>query len=140
GFQLFLKNNPLASGHSRLIFLGGKNHYSLLLNKKKEEISQMYVSEDYVPHQRVLNMQAHASVNVILEAKSTISPFLPGKFPHCIQANKPVLLLGPYYSESRRLLGDSYKYWTEIDRAEEVASHLEELYLNWKKGVVPTVL
>ena len=133
GFQLFLHNNPEARANSRLIFLGGKNHYSDLLVKIRSEVAQMYVSEDYMPHPQVINMQIHASVNVILEAKSTISPFLPGKFPHCIQADKPILLLGPYYSESRRLLGDTYKYWTEIDKAEEIANLIANLYMNWKK-------
>src|SRR5690606_23166021 len=98
GFKVFIKSNPEARKKAKLIFLGGRNYYSELLFKEKNEVSQIFVSEDYVRHQQVLTMQLHASVNVILEAKSTISPFLPGKFPHCVLADKPILLLGPYFS------------------------------------------
>ena len=136
GFHLFLHNNPEARENARLIFLGGKNHYSDFLEKIRNEVPEIYVSEDYVPHQQVINMQLHASLNFILEAKSTISPFLPGKFPHCVQAEKPILLLGPYYSESKRLLSDEYKYWTEIDRVEVIAGLIKNLYLKWKMGVI----
>ena len=81
----------------------------------------------------VQNIQKKSSVNIILETKSTISPFLPGKFPHCVNADKPILLLGPYNSESRRLLGEDYKFWAEIDEIDKIAGHIENLYLQWKK-------
>ena len=83
------------------------------------------------PLDEVNNVQREASVNIILEAKSEISPFLPGKFPHCVAADKPILLLGPYYSESRRLLGEDYRYWTEINEVEKIAGMIEELYQIW---------
>lgn len=139
GFLLFLKKNPQAKENSKLIFLGGENHYSNYLKTKENEVSQIFVSEDYVPHRDVLNLQIYTSVNVILEAKSEISPFLPGKFPHCVLADKPILLLGPYYSESKRLLGEEYKYWTEIDKTDKIASLLEKIYHNWCKGEHPSL-
>jgi hypothetical protein len=134
GFLLFLEKNPQAIENSKLIFLGGKNHYSKYLKTKEYEVSQIFVSEDYVAHRDVLNLQIHTSVNVILEAKSEISPFLPGKFPHCVLADKPILLLGPYYSESKRLLGKNFRYWTEADSIDTIAGLLENLYQSWSKG------
>jgi len=80
-------------------------------------------------------VQKSASVNVILEAKSEISPFLPGKFPYCVAAGKPIILLGPWYSESRRLLGENHPYLAEIDEVEKIADHLENLFRQWKKNV-----
>jgi len=78
-------------------------------------------------------MQYKTSVNVVLEAKGPFSPFLPGKIPHCIKANTPILLLGPYKSETKRLLGDAYPYWSEIDDVLMIKKHLQHLYTLWKK-------
>jgi len=132
GFQKFLKANMGAKKDARLIFLGGANHYSSELSKYEREIPQIKVSPDYVPFKMVQTIQKRSSVNIILEAKSTISPFLPGKFPHCVIADKPILLLGPYHSESKRLVGEAYPYWAEIDEVDKIAGHLENLYLRWK--------
>lgn len=134
GFSKFLKMNPEAEMDSQLIFLGGQNHYSTFLLEWKTKIPQVFVSEDYVPFKQVQTLQRLSAVNIILEAKSEISPFLPGKFPHCVISNKPILLLGPYYSESRRLLGDDYSYWAEIDEVDEISSIITNLYFQWKKN------
>ncbi|WP_035716645.1 UDP-glycosyltransferase [Christiangramia echinicola] len=131
-FNEFLGDIPEAKNDARLIFLGGRNYYTNELNNFSRENPQIYVSEDYVPYTKVSVMQDHASVNIILETKAEISPFLPGKFPHCIMANKPILLLGPYRSESRRLLGDDYEYWSEIDDVESIKNKIIDLYKNWK--------
>jgi hypothetical protein len=79
-------------------------------------------------------MQQDASINVILEAKSEISPFLPGKFPHCVAADKPIVLIGPYYSESKRLLGEDYLYSHNFTNIEKIAESFSKLYLQWKKN------
>ncbi|CAM4152537.1 glycosyltransferase family 4 protein [Gillisia hiemivivida] len=132
GFQKFLKENPSAKRHARLIFLGGANHYSSELSEYEREIYQFKVSTDYLPFKMVQKIQKRSSVNVILEAKSTISPFLPGKFPHCVSANKPILILGPGYSECRRLLGEDYIYWAEIDEVDKIARLIDNFYCQWK--------
>jgi len=130
-FLLFLENFPEARSFSKLIFLGGNN--KRLLNEETKNIDNIYVSREYVSFEQVFNMQLHAAVNIILEAKADISPFLPGKFPHCVQADKPILLLGPPKSEARRLLGESYEYWAEIDDLDGISKSIENLYLHWRK-------
>jgi len=132
GFIKFIKLNPEAERESQLLFLGGQNHYSSMLLEYQAKIPQFYVSEGSVPFKEVQTLQNLCSVNVILEAKSEISPFLPGKFPHCILANKPILLLGPNKSESRRLLGDDYLYCAEIDEVDKIAINIAKLYGQWK--------
>lgn len=132
GFKLFLLNCPEATNEARLIFVGSKNHYTALLENYSDKISQLYISEDYVPFLEVFKMQKMAAVNVILEAKGTLSPFLPGKFPHCVAANKPILLLGPYYSECKRIVGDEYSFTSTIDDEKEISKHIERLYKTWK--------
>ena len=79
-------------------------------------------------------MQQRAAVNIILEAKAESSPFLPGKFPHCVQADKPILLLGPPKSEARRLLGETWPYWAEIDDLDAITKSITTLYFQWEKS------
>ncbi|WP_265164023.1 UDP-glycosyltransferase [Salinimicrobium tongyeongense] len=136
GFQCFLQNFPEAKQNARLIFIGGKNHYSQLLREVIQKHSEVYVIEERIPYDLVASIQNLSSVNVILEAKSDLSPFLPGKFPHCVAANRPILLLGPPVSESRRLLGSGYPFWEEINRSNKIALLIEQLYDQWKKRSV----
>ena len=56
---------------------------------------------------------------------------MPGKFPHCIQAEKPILLLGPDRSESKRLLGEDYPYWSEANNVEKIKDLIQKLYAQW---------
>ena len=132
GFKLFLNNNPEAKTETQLLLLGKKAYFETYLKIKQKEIPQLYLSSGYVSYSEVQSMQQHTSVNVILEAKSEISPFLPGKFPHCVSANKPILYLGPKLSETLRLLGKDYKFVAEIDEATHIANHIETMYNNWK--------
>lgn len=128
-FELFLEENPKAKQHSNLYFIGGSSIYDDYI--KEKQLPQLYLSDRYLPFEEVLYIQQNASVNIVLEAKGPISPFLPGKFPHCIQANRPILLLGPYYSESKRLLGEKYPYWSEINDVNSIKNKIEIIYQNW---------
>jgi len=139
-FTKFLEEVPEAAENSQLLFIGKKSKYTREFEEIKKEISQFYSSDDYLPFRQVQAIQKNATVNVILEAKGPISPFLPGKFPHCVQAGKPILLLGPYYSESRRLLGEEYPWWSEIDDVEKITENIKTLYQIWlKKEIISRV-
>ena len=133
-FELFLNKNPEAKPFSQLLLIGPKSYFKEYLDHKQKQISQLYLSSGYVKYSDVELMQELASVNVILEAKSEISPFLPGKFPHCVKANRPILYLGPKQSETLRLLGTNYPFLSEIDDSDTIAKHIEELYNNWKNN------
>lgn len=128
-YLMFLKEFPEAEQNSRLIFLGGNNERVIAGSRKYKNI---LASKKYVSFDQVFKMQQKASVNIILEARSEISPFLPGKFPHCVSADKPILLLGPEKSEVRRLLGLDYPYWSEITDAIRISKLIGELYTSWK--------
>ncbi|MGY5354054.1 UDP-glycosyltransferase [Wenyingzhuangia sp. IMCC45467] len=131
GFRLFLKKNIEAKENSKLLLLGNADYYKNELLSKIDE--NIYWSQGNVSFNEVNVVQNNVSVNIILESKAEISPFLPGKFPNCVNANKPILLLGPYYSESKRLLGEDYSYLTEVDDVEKISELIEKLYLNWVK-------
>ncbi len=132
GFKLFLQRNPKAANQSRLLFIGATQYFAEYLCRQEQQHDSIKVIAENRPMEEVNKVQREASVNIILEAKSEISPFLPGKFPNCVAADKPILLLGPYYSETRRLFGEDYKYWAEIDEVENIAGIIEGLYQIWR--------
>lgn len=134
GYERFLNNIPEAKTNSQLLLLGNHEYHQSFLENKINKIQQLYVSKGYVRYEEVQQLQQATAINVILEAKAEISPFLPGKFPHCIQAGKPILHLGPALSETLRLLGKRYPYSAEIDDEKGIAGILETLYKNWKKN------
>lgn len=133
GLQLFLKNNPKARNEVRLLLLGPSSNFSQMLDTYQKSMPELYVQDGTIPFGEVYAVQKNASVNIILEAKSEISPFLPAKFPHCVAANKMILSLAPFYSETRRLLGNDYEYWSEVDDIQKIADIIEKLFYLWKK-------
>jgi hypothetical protein len=134
GFKLFLLQNPEAGKEARLYLLGNATDHAEMLEDYKKKSPEICIFNGSIPFDEVFLLQMNASVNVILEAKSEISPFLPAKFPHCVAANTTILSLAPYYSETRRLLGKDYPYWSEQDDVNKIASHLEKLYQLWKQN------
>ncbi len=134
GFKLFLEHNLEAKKEAMLLLLGPASYHTQMLEEYQENSPEIYVFNDSVTFDEVYLLQKKVSVNIILESKSEISPFLPAKFPHCVEANKMILLLGPYYSETRRLLGDDYEYWAEVDDVEKTAELIQKLYVLWKQS------
>ena len=129
-FKDFLKENPEAVANAELILLGNASYHKDELQNYQEAIENLQV-RDYESFDIVQNLQKKVSVNIILESVAEVSPFLPGKFPHCIQAEKPILLLGPDRSESKRLLGEDYPYWSEANNVEKIKDLIQKLYAQW---------
>ena len=138
GFLMFLERNPNAKSDANLWLIGPTDHVELLNNYAKN--TNIHIENKSVAFDTVYHLQTAASVNVILESKSEISPFLPAKFPHCVAANKPILSLSPFYSETRRLLGNDYAFWCEVDDQTQIAIHIEKLYAIWKNNPENMVL
>lgn len=134
GFKKFVQRNPAAN--AQLIHVGPTSHYNAYLEHEAKRHKCIRVYCENRPFNEVSWLQRNASVNVIVEAKADFSPFLPGKFPHCIASGKPLLLLGPPKSEVRRLLGEKYPFWAEIDDADRIANLFEELYEKWSAGKI----
>jgi len=132
GFELFLKNNPEAKEHAKLLLLGNASYHENLINNYANSLPQLYTNLTNIPFKEVFWLQKQVAVNIILEADSEISPFLPGKFPHCVTANKPILHLGPIHSETKRLLGENYPYWSKINDVNSISKILKMLYETWK--------
>lgn len=132
-YKKFLKACPEAKTDSALLFLGKPGAFKEILKREQKNLPQLYASSDYVPFEQVYQMQQKTTVNIILEAQSEISPFLPGKFAHCVAANKPIFLIGPYYSECKRLLGNDYPYSFEFKEIDKIAQAMAEVYTAWRE-------
>lgn len=133
GFQMFLARNPHGKSNARLFLIGPAQSHEKELKKYASEIPELRVLTSSLKFEHALYLQKEATVNVILESKSEISPFLPGKFPHCVIVDKPILLLSPLYSETRRLLGKDYPYAAESNDVESIAEIFELLYSRWEQ-------
>lgn len=134
GFQKFLENNPEAKQHARLLLLGSASYHNTFLKACEAETPELFLKLFNVPFKEVYWLQKLVCVNVILEANAEISPFLPGKFPHCVSANKPILHLGPENSETKRLLGKDYAYHTTATDSNNIANCITVLYNLWLKN------
>jgi hypothetical protein len=132
GFRLFLERNPIAKEEVRLLLIGPSSHFSKIIQIYQREIPELIVKNENVNFNEVYQVQKQATVNIILEAKSEISPFLPAKFVHCVESNKMILSLAPSKCEVRRLLGEDYPYWSEVDDIESIAVIVEKMYFIWK--------
>ncbi|MFV8373867.1 UDP-glycosyltransferase [Flavobacterium sp. LB1P71] len=134
GLKLFFAKCPEAKNEVRLLLIGSCAGYSQMVSDYQKDIPEFFVHDGIIPFDVVYNIQKNATVNVIIEAKSEISPFLPAKFPHCVAANKMILSLAPYLSEVKRLLGVDYEYWSEVDDEIKISKLIEQLYHLWKKN------
>lgn len=128
-FLLFLEKNPEATAIAKLIFIGPYSQHDLLLGKYKNHAN--IIVRNTLDYNSVKLLEGKASVNIILEAVSEISPFLPGKFPNLVVANRPILVLSPNYSEVKRLLGDDYPFWSEADNISEIQKLIEKLFFDY---------
>lgn len=133
-FVKFLSMHPDAINDAALIFIGPLQTNDTVINKYKADCENISFVNKQVAFKEILKLQNQAQVNVILESVAEISPFLPGKFPHCVAADKPILLLCPYYSESKRLLGEKYPYWAEANDVDKIAAIILELFLSFKES------
>jgi len=131
-FLNFLENNPTSKQDAKLYFVG--NYF------KHKEFLQQYINHpnivihSYIEYALIQSLEKEAAVNIILEAVSEISPFLPGKFPNCVKVDKPILLIGPYYSEVKRLLGNNYPFWAEANNVEKIEEKITQLFHAWKQN------
>ncbi len=117
---------------SQLTLIGSGDIFKNTLDKAVKQYKNIRNIEQKMPFDKVLALQKRADVHVILEAKSAVSPFLPGKVAHALWGNNVMLLLGPYYSETRRLLGEEYPYWSENDNAAAIKTNLKTLFKKWQ--------
>ncbi len=131
GYKLFLKQNPVAEINSQLTLIGHTDPIFENLVKREQTNNTINFINSNMDFDTVFELQTKTSVNVILEANAENSPFLPAKFAHYIAANKKILCLSPQKSETKRLLGDEYEFWSTPIDVIKIAKLIENLYLLW---------
>ncbi len=132
GFKSFLDTNSEAETEVELMLIGPASYHKTVLEEYNNSIPQLYLRAQNVPFKEIQYLQKRVNVNIILESESEISPFLPGKFPHCVFANKAILAIGPKHSETERLLGEDYEFHAEAHEDKMIANKIEKLYNKWK--------
>lgn len=138
GYIKFLNENPTAKDESQLILAGSHSYYKHFLNKMNKLPSITITNS--IPYSEAVYLQNNASVNIILEGYGEFSPFLPGKFPQCVKANKIILALTPKISELRDLLGEDYFFKTEPLDSDKIAQLISVLYKYWKSDKAQLML
>ena len=131
-FVAFLSKRPTASQEAQLLFLGPADYHEPQFSEHCAQEINIHKSDGYVPYSEVNYLQNNVTVNVIIEADAEESPFLPGKFPHCVAADAPILLLSPSTSESSRLLGTDYPFTCRPSDVKAITNSLVKLYDQWK--------
>lgn len=117
---------------SRLILIGNNTYYKKWIENEIKGVDEILNISNNIFFNVVNELQHQVSVNVILEANTEINPFLPGKFPHCVKANKSILALTSKNSELIRLLGNDYEYWANPDDIQKIKTILTQLFVKWE--------
>ncbi len=135
-FQKFIDHgDEEIKNNSRLFLIGSSDFHVETIQKFSKQTSQIINYNKNIPFIETVSLQHKAAVNIILEAKSEISPFLPGKFPHCVMANRPIFVIGPGLSETNRLLGDKHQLKARVDDEEMIFQIIQLAYKEWKMGI-----
>jgi hypothetical protein len=79
-----------------------------------------------------LKIQQNADVLLLLEAVSSVSPFMPGKLADYFIARKPIFALTPKASETTRLLGENYPLLAENGNINQILNTLRLIYSAFK--------
>ncbi|RXG13762.1 hypothetical protein DSM03_106100 [Leeuwenhoekiella aestuarii] len=135
-WNLFLAQYSEAQTHAKLLLIGPGAYHEPKLSKVCNEVEAIYRYTGSMVYEQVRWLEQHSAVTIVLEAAAEVSPFLPAKFPNLVQANNPILHLGPKHSEVRRLLGENYSFVAEADDVNLITFRLEELYHQWKNNTV----
>lgn len=132
GFIKFLDENPEHRENSTLTIVGKiARENKEILNFTQENIR---IIDKRVSYARSMELIREANCLLLIEAKSILSPFLPGKFSDYVIAEKPILVLSPRHSEVMRLLGDHYPYWYELNDEDNIYTHIKSLWMNWRSN------
>ncbi len=91
---------------------GGLGDFSTQIDNFKNTFPNNLKTLNQVQFKVAFAMQYFADFNIVIESDAYISPFLPGKLPHLIKANKPIIHIGPELSEIARLMSKEEHFLT----------------------------
>lgn len=110
-----------------------KEHKLLI---QKTNISNIIFNETRVSYKKSTELMAQADANLVIEAISDFSPFLPGKVADIGYSGKPIIALTPQKSEVNRVLGNNYPYTSTLDNVKQIKNILLNFYYNYKANKI----
>lgn len=129
----------LLSNHQNLFenvhftFIGGiaKEHQNIIIeNKFKDSIS--FINQR-ISYAKSIELIKQSDAIFVIEAISSFSPFMPGKIADIVYHEKPIIALCPKNSETMRLLGIDYPYFSELDNVAKIENMLLNFINNFEK-------
>lgn len=131
-FSAFISNFPSLAVNFRLSFIGNIHPSHLSVFKNFPYQSNLNIINVRVPYEVALNIISTSDIQLILEAVSDESPFMPVKLSDSIGLNKIIWSLSPDFSEIRRILGSKYPYQCKADAVSDIQNHLLHMAKNSK--------
>jgi len=132
--ELNLENKEFAN-EVLFTFFGtfNKAHKKLI---QTTNISNIVFNETRVSYKKSTELMAQADANLVIEAISNFSPFLPGKIAEIAFYQKPIIALSPKKSEVNRVLGNNYPYSSTLDDVAHIKSILLDFYNDFKSNTI----
>jgi len=102
--------------------------------KVKEELKvvlpdNIRIITNRLSYARCLELSLDATILLIIEAKSSISPFFPGKLADYLWLKKPILALSPERSTTRDMVGN--EFCSLLDDEDRILELLNNFWEKW---------
>jgi hypothetical protein len=130
-FIKFLDSDEKKRIQSELIFIGNVHP------KIKEEFkvtlpNNIRIVTNRLSYTRCLELSFDATILLIIEAKSSISPFFPGKLADYLWLRKPILALSPEISTTRDMIGS--EFCSSLENEDRILDLLNSFWIQWESN------
>jgi hypothetical protein len=127
-FTKFLGSDTTRKEKAELVLIG--NVHPKIREELETKVSNnVKVITERLSYSRCLELSMDSAILLIVEAKSKISPFFPGKLADYLWLKKPILALSPEVSTTRDMIGD--EFCSFIEDEDRMVGILERLWLQW---------
>lgn len=133
-WKKFVLHYQLSEKDAHLLLIGPGTFHEPYLTELCKQFNTIFRYSGNMNYDVVKLIENLVSVNLVLEAESEISPFLPAKVPNLVKVDKIILHIGPKKSETLNLLGVDYSFHADPSDANIIFLKLCELYKMWLNG------
>ena len=133
-WRKFILHYQLSENDVQLLLIGPGTFHEPYLTELCNQFDTIFRYSGNMNYDVVKLIEYLVSVNLVLEAESEISPFLPAKVPNLVKVDKIIFHIGPKKSETLNLLGRDYSFHAEPSDVNTIYLKLCELYQQWLNG------
>jgi len=130
-WRKFVLHYQLSENDVQLLLIGPGTFHEPYLTELCKQFDTIFRYSGNMNYDVVKLIEHLVSVNLVLEAESEISPFLPAKVPNLVKVDKIIFHIGPKKSETLNLLGRDYSFHAEPSDVNTIYLKLCELYQLW---------